>query len=176
MSVFVRSLALGSHHGAPPLNSGYMCPHSLRSVPRVTAAGRLDASNVRIITPTLWLARSRVLFPPPPAPIHRGRSVRGPTSDLEPFTAYLDKALLAGRAVGRIETATAEGTAYGTGFLVSPSLLLTNHHVLPDIDSARQSRVQFGYERAIDGALRAGDVFSLEPNQLFITAEAPDFP
>ena len=40
---------------------------------------------------------------------------------------------------------------YGTGSLVSPSLLLTNHHVLPDAETARTSIIEFNYQDGIDG-------------------------
>lgn len=44
--------------------------------------------------------------------------------------AFLDKAAQAAHAVGRIETRLSGGRrGYGTGFLVSSQLLLTNNHV-----------------------------------------------
>jgi hypothetical protein len=99
----------------------------------------------------------------------------GPTSDLQPFTSYLDRALIAGRAVGRIQMRTDQGLSYGTGFLVSPSLLLTNHHVLPDIAAAGRSLVQFGFERGLDDALRLGAGYPLDPPRFFLTDETLDF-
>jgi endonuclease G len=35
---------------------------------------------------------------------------------------------------------------YGTGFMVSPTLLMTNNHVLSKSDHARNSLAQFNYE------------------------------
>ena len=40
---------------------------------------------------------------------------------------------------------------YGTGFLIAPGVLLTNHHVLPDIEYVHESSAQFRYERDIYG-------------------------
>src|SRR5258706_9451582 len=40
---------------------------------------------------------------------------------------------------------------YGTGFLVAPGILMTNHHVLPSVDDVRESLAEFRYERDIRG-------------------------
>ncbi|GAH81161.1 unnamed protein product, partial [marine sediment metagenome] len=68
-------------------------------------------------------------------------------SDLFPI-AHLEEGLCVGRSVCRIEIRDGIGRVlgHGTGFLVSPSVLMTNNHVLPDADSARQSLAQFNYE------------------------------
>ena len=72
---------------------------------------------------------------------------------------YLDDGVAAARAIGRVHIKTASGrlAGYGTGFLVSPRLLLTNHHVLPDAATAATSTVEFDYQ---DG--RAGSRSSQE--------------
>ena len=73
--------------------------------------------------------------------------------------------MAAGRAVGRVNIRDAGGRlqGYGTGSLVSPTLLLTNHHVLPDAATARNSVIEFNYQDGIDGKPLLAQVFPLDP-------------
>jgi endonuclease G, mitochondrial len=66
-------------------------------------------------------------------------------------------------------------TGYGTGSLVSPSLLLTNHHVLPNADTARSSIIEFNYQDGIDGTPLAAIVHPLDPDRFFLADEERDF-
>jgi S1-C subfamily serine protease len=60
---------------------------------------------------------------------------------------FFEGGLSASRGVGRIVTHLGSGlVSYGTGFLVSPRLLLTNHHVLRAEDDAAISTVEFNYQ------------------------------
>ena len=70
---------------------------------------------------------------------------------------YLELALRIARTVGRIHIRRADGTrgGFGTGFLVSPRLLLTNNHVLTDAGVAGASRVEFDFQEGIDGKLQS---------------------
>jgi endonuclease I/V8-like Glu-specific endopeptidase len=88
---------------------------------------------------------------------------------------FLERGAIAARAVGRITAETAEGTAYGTGFLVSAELLLTNNHVLRSAEEAAGSYVQFNYQAGLDGLPLAPETFSLDPQRFFVTDEALDF-
>jgi endonuclease G len=63
---------------------------------------------------------------------------------------------------------------FGTGFLVSPRLLMTNHHVLEDAATARFSHVEFDFQNDLDGRPRATHVFDLLPDELFLTDVALD--
>src|SRR5215212_6593726 len=90
---------------------------------------------------------------------------------------YLERGLMAARAVCRIaiKNAFGDGIEWGTGFLVSPSLLITNHHVLRSADEAGRSTAEFGYERDAAGNFRVSHRFSFEPEQGFITSADLDF-
>jgi endonuclease G len=90
--------------------------------------------------------------------------------------AFLERAIQAMRSVGRIETRLGNGRkGYGTGFLVSPHLLLTNHHVLKAADHARASVIEFDYQvDRIDQPL-AVQRFALDPDAFFLNDEALDF-
>src|SRR6478736_6423308 len=59
----------------------------------------------------------------------------------------LRKMLKLAASVCRITIVTDYGSSgYGTGFLIAPDLIITNHHVFPDEASAKNSFVQFFYE------------------------------
>ncbi|WP_372803238.1 trypsin-like serine peptidase [Paracoccus seriniphilus] len=71
------------------------------------------------------------------------------------------------------------GSWSGTGFLVGPNLLLTNHHVLNSVATAIEARVDFEYERSreqLSGAAAAGygprRELRLDPERLFVTSPA----
>ena len=85
--------------------------------------------------------------------------------------SYLERGMIAADAVARIEVRNGESelVGYGTGFMVSPRLLLTNHHVLPSADDAAQSWLHFRYEYDALGRLLEPCVFALDPSTLFFT-------
>ncbi|MFY0521223.1 DNA/RNA non-specific endonuclease [Lysinibacillus sp. UGB7] len=97
-------------------------------------------------------------------------------NDLFPIS-YFEAGLNAARSVCRIEVRDRIGRVrgHGTGFLVSPSLLLTNNHVLADEDAALFSLAQFNYELGLDLKEREIKNFRLAPNRFFITDENLDF-
>jgi endonuclease G len=90
---------------------------------------------------------------------------------------FLGLALRAARSVGRIRIRSANGRAlgYGTGFMVSPRLLLTNNHVLGMARTAMSSVVDFAYEDDVDGQPLAPRTFALDPADFFLTDVALDY-
>jgi endonuclease G, mitochondrial len=66
-------------------------------------------------------------------------------------------------------------SGYGTGFLVSPRLMLTNNHVLDSVESAATAEVQFSYEDGADGKMRSMVGFALDPGEFFITNGQLDY-
>ncbi|SEB52893.1 DNA/RNA non-specific endonuclease [Paenibacillus sp. GP183] len=97
-------------------------------------------------------------------------------NDLFPIS-YLEAGLRAGKAVCRIEVRDRIGRVlgHGTGFLVSPSLLLTNNHVLENEDAALFSLAQFNYELDLDLRERQAVNFRFEPGRFFMTDTKLDF-
>jgi endonuclease G, mitochondrial len=90
---------------------------------------------------------------------------------------YLESGVEASRSIGRVHIRDARSVVhgYGTGFLVSPSLLLTNHHVLPDADAARTSVVEFNYQDGIDGLPLPTEIFPFNPSTFFLADRDLDF-
>jgi endonuclease G, mitochondrial len=90
---------------------------------------------------------------------------------------YFDGGVAAARAVGRIDVRDRpehlEG--YGTGSLVSPRLVLTNHHVLPDRDTAAASAIEFNYQDDISGKELTPQIFAFDPATFFMADETNDF-
>ncbi|MFJ4245034.1 endonuclease [Streptomyces iakyrus] len=88
--------------------------------------------------------------------------------------AFLEEGFQISRSVGRV-TITGPGGGYGTGFMVSPSLLLTNNHVLRSPEDANRSGVAFAFQDGVDGGPLAPAIFALEPQRFFVTDPALDY-
>jgi len=92
------------------------------------------------------------------------------------FVGFLEQALLATRSVGRVVTQLGGGRfSYGTGFLVSSRLLLTNHHVLDSAEIAGRSTIEFDYQRDRLGKEIPVRAFRLDPQTFFLNDQALDF-
>lgn len=91
--------------------------------------------------------------------------------------AFLERGLQMARSVGRIWVGVAGGRpmGYGTGFLVSPRLLMTNHHVLGDRSVARTSFVEFDYQVGLNGAVLPTTTFAFDPDECFFADEDLDY-
>jgi endonuclease G len=90
---------------------------------------------------------------------------------------YLEAGVTAAAAVCRVDILDGSGrlVGYGTGSLVSPRLLLTNHHVLPDSQTAQVSAAEFNYQQGVDGTLRQSQSFGLDPATFYIADPERDF-
>lgn len=90
---------------------------------------------------------------------------------------YLSRGLRASKAVGRVVIYGPNGKplGYGTGFMISPRLMITNNHVLPDIETAGASSFQLDYEVNIYGQLKNFSEFKLAPGEFFHTFKNLDF-
>ncbi|WP_411263822.1 DNA/RNA non-specific endonuclease [Bacillus safensis] len=97
-------------------------------------------------------------------------------NDLFPIH-FLEKGLQAGKSICRIVIKDERGRSlgYGTGFLVAPTLLLTNNHVFPDAETATLSSAQFNYEQDIHFNARVVQEYRFQPDKFFITNPNLDF-
>ncbi|MFI7413991.1 endonuclease [Streptomyces sp. NPDC049627] len=89
--------------------------------------------------------------------------------------AFLEGGHLAARSVGRVTVTAPGGGHHGTGFMVSPSLLMTNNHVLRSPEEAERGVIEFDFQAGIDGRPLAPVAFSLEPQRFFATDRDLDF-
>ena len=88
---------------------------------------------------------------------------------------FLELGSLAARTVVRINGEQDARTIQSTGFMVSPHLLLTAHHILPDPENANNATVDFDYELDAAGRLKQSRTFTLRPDRFFLTDTALDF-
>lgn len=91
--------------------------------------------------------------------------------------AFLETGLRVARTIARVWVNVASGrpSAYGTGFMVSPRLFMTNNHVLPSAAVARNSLVEFNYQRLADGTAAPSASFMLQPEVFFYTDRDLDY-
>lgn len=87
---------------------------------------------------------------------------------------FLEAGHLATRSVGRV-VVQGGSSHYGTGFMISPSLMLTNNHVLDSVEEAGRGIIEFNYQAGLDGQALAPTAFALEPDRFFATDAALDF-
>ena len=88
--------------------------------------------------------------------------------------SYLEQGLARARAVGRVVLNLPSG-GMGTGFLVSPGVMITLHHVIESAEMARGATLQFDYAERRDGSLPPISELELEPDRLFVTDRDLDF-
>ena len=86
--------------------------------------------------------------------------------------AVFERGRRAARPVARI--ITRDGAAVGTGFLVSPRLLMTNNHVIASKADAAGMLAEFDYERDIAGNLLKVTRFAFTPAGCFLTNDQDD--
>ncbi|MEU1184418.1 trypsin-like peptidase domain-containing protein [Streptomyces sp. NPDC005820] len=101
--------------------------------------------------------------------------ILGVSTELQAWS-FLPRGARAARTVARISVReNGRELPLGTGFLVSPRLLMTNHHVLPDADTARQCFVEFDAQVSIDNAPQAPIRLALDPDGFFTADERLDY-
>ena len=90
---------------------------------------------------------------------------------------YLQRGLIAANPVCRIVLRSAGGRelGYATGFLVSPRILLTNWHVLPDVAGATNAVAEFNYLLDYRGNPSVSTRFALRPDRFHHANQALDF-
>lgn len=89
--------------------------------------------------------------------------------------AFLQRGVAAARSVARVAFRTGRG--WGSGFMVSEGLFLTNCHVVPDEKAARDLCIEFDYELDVRDSPVGISRFALDPDAMFISdaVEGLDF-
>ncbi len=92
------------------------------------------------------------------------------------FIEFLEMAIWVAKSVGRVVTRLKDGRmSYGTGFMVSPDLLITNHHVFPSLDMASRSTIEFNFQRDRFGDPLPVKAFQLDPARFFLNDKQLDY-
>lgn len=153
-------------------------PERSRNLQDVAARGIGAADspmrNARYAAREATFARARELRSLGRLPIGLERRM-GPTLDWTPY-APSDGARVAGRPVARVVALHGPGTqpeGYATSFLVSPRLLLTNHHVFPTKGDAWGVGANFLYERT-DKGLENGVIFEIDADAFYLSDQTLD--
>ena len=81
--------------------------------------------------------------------------------------SWVARGLECARSVCRVLTPS----GLGTGFLVAPDLIMTNHHVIPSAEVAGQTRVEFNYQLGFDGSFERACRYGLDPERFCTDAE-----
>jgi len=90
---------------------------------------------------------------------------------------FFDQGMKVSRAVARVQIHDQQGRSvgYGTGFLVSPRLFLTNNHVLGSAEVASASQAEFNFQENTAGAMQPTEVFAFTPAEFFLTDKEHDY-
>jgi endonuclease G len=89
--------------------------------------------------------------------------------------SFLEGGLNAARSVARLKVKSPGGTlmGYGTGFMISPHILLTNQHVFGTAADAAPSVAEFDFRESSQRSLIPRE-FALEPQRFFLANDALD--
>ncbi|MDI2132079.1 trypsin-like serine peptidase [Yinghuangia seranimata] len=114
-------------------------------------------------------------IPPDAERLRTDERIIGDSNDLQ-SSAFLPRGVRAAATVGRIwSTAGGVTQPMATGFLVSPRLLLTNHHVFPDAAAPDDAFVEFGADVGMDGMPAPTVRFTFAPAVFFAADENLDY-
>jgi endonuclease G len=97
-------------------------------------------------------------------------AVQGETIDFQPAW-FLPDGAQARRAVAYVEVTAGARSSRGSGFLISPSLFITNQHVLADENAARGAQIVFDRENGEGGRPNPTTSFLLDPDRFALFSE-----
>lgn len=115
------------------------------------------------IANTIWRGDSNVT--------EQLEKIIGKQSTLLPIT-FLEIGLDKARSVVRVERG--DGSS-GSGFLTDTNLLITNNHVIANPKEARNTTVQFNYQKTAKGLFQPIAEFQLDPDSGFATSIEHDW-
>lgn len=88
---------------------------------------------------------------------------------------FLSEGVRKAKAVGRIKLPAAGGSRLGTGFMISPRIMMTNNHVLGSRSEAGSATMEFDFFVREDGTNGPIIRFNLQPEAFFVTQVDLDF-
>ena len=121
--------------------------------------------------------KAPVEMTPEPAEIKAERlpgnfeKLMGSKSTLLPIS-FLEQGLICAKSVVRIELTN----ALGSGFLIANNWIITNHHVIPDSETAKTAEIQFNYQKTIAGLDTPVKKFKIDTGEnCFYTSKEDDW-
>ncbi|WP_310887569.1 serine protease [Streptomyces sp. ZS0098] len=101
--------------------------------------------------------------------------ILGVSKELQAWS-FLPRGARAARTVARIAAReNGRELPVGTGFLVSPRLMMTNHHVLPDAGAARGCFAEFDAQVTVDNTPQAPLRLEFHPDAFFVADKRLDY-
>jgi V8-like Glu-specific endopeptidase len=90
---------------------------------------------------------------------------------------FIELSLAVSRFTGRVHIRQRPGrtAGFGTGFMVSPRLLLTNNHVLPSPEFAANSEIEFDFQNDRRGRPLPVVVYGFDPASFFLSDATLDY-
>lgn len=93
---------------------------------------------------------------------------------------FLEEGAVVQRSVARVALTESysglpAGAGWGSGFLVSPSLFMTNNHVIESVAFAKKVKMQFNYQFDYMGNTQPIDTYRPDPDNVFYTSTSLDF-
>lgn len=89
--------------------------------------------------------------------------------------SFLSKGIQAAHSVVYLEVASPRSRWSGSGFMISPRLLLTNHHIIPDRTLLEQTVVRFNYQVNLHGNPELIDQYRAVPNGVYYANKEMDY-
>lgn len=89
--------------------------------------------------------------------------------------AFLQQGVKVSRSVAYVEVRSQEAVWSGTGFMVSPNLLITNHHVLPEQYLLTESKFRFNYQLDLNENPELHKNYVAKPNGVYCANRALDY-
>jgi V8-like Glu-specific endopeptidase len=134
-----------------------------RNVLAQSALGFLDEIEKKLLRSDLPFPEPAVSFePPPPLPLEKIFGI----SHLKTIS-WLQRGLLAATSVCRVLTPN----GLGTGFLIGSNRLMTNHHVIPGMKVAMESKAQFNYQENLDQSVGPAYSYRIKAEGLRASAD-----
>lgn len=100
-------------------------------------------------------------------------ALQGATIDYQPV-AFLSEGARVSHTVALVNVKLPGGMRVGSGFMISPDLFITNHHVIETAEQARGTTIDFNFELDPSRRSVAATRFALDPDRCFITADEDD--
>lgn len=97
--------------------------------------------------------------------------IAGKKNNILPVS-FLEEGLQKSKSVARVKLQSG-GT--GTGFLTNNNLLITNHHVIPDEQTAMAAEIEFNFQQDLNGAYLESQEFECDPTRGFQTCPRNDW-